>query len=157
MNAHLSRRSSDRDWNEAMAFASVTRLRARSFRFLPTILLHTWRTKRQLRQSGGFLGGYLATGPGLALWTVTLWEDEISMLAFRNAQAHLRAMPDLIGSCDEASYAHWTSATGNIPDPGEAAERLRQGRTSKLRFPSPAHASGETWPDRKVPREGASL
>lgn len=140
-----------------MGFVSVTRLRARGLRFLPTILLHTWLTRRQLQQSSGFLGGYLATGPGLALWTVTLWKDQVSMRAFRNAQAHLRAMPDLIGSCDEASYVHWTSASQEIPEPGEAADRLKLGQTSKLRFPSPAHASGEPWPDGKVPRKGANL
>lgn len=140
-----------------MPFVSVTRLRARSMRFLPAILLHTWRIRKQLKRSSGFLGGYLASGPRLALWTVTLWEDQIAMRAFRSERAHLRAMPELMGSCDEASYVNWTSEGAAIPEPNEAANRLKFGHTSKLRFPSAAQASGEPWPDGKVPRYGASL
>ena len=140
-----------------MAFISITRLRPRSFRYFPGIALDTWRSRRQLRGTRGFIGGYLASGPGLALWTVTVWEDEASMRAYRNTAPHLKAMPKLIGACDEAAVVHWTSEAPAIPSPAEAAERMRQGRTSKLRHPSPEHAAGQTWPDGKVPRKGPRL
>lgn len=140
-----------------MTFASVTRLRPRSVRFLPGILMHTWRTRKQLEKADGFLGGYLATSPGLALWTITLWRDETAMRSFRNAQSHLRAMPTLIRACAEASVVNWNDAGEVIPEPSEAAERLKSGRTSKLRYPSTAHAAGDAWPDAKVPRKGPSL
>jgi hypothetical protein len=139
-----------------MAFVSVTRLRPRSVRFLPLIGLHTWRSWKQLRRAAGFLGGYLATGPRLALWTVTVWTDEASMRAYRNASPHLKAMPRLLGSCDEASVVHWETDYPSGPTPTEAAEKMKQGRTSKVRHPTPAHAAGNTWPDCTVPREGPS-
>jgi hypothetical protein len=31
------------------------------------------------------------------------------------------------------------------------------GKPSKVRHPSAAHAAGETWPDRQVPRVGPTL
>lgn len=59
-----------------MAFVSVTRLRPRSVSCLPGVLLHTRRSKKQVQRARGVLGGYLATGPAFALWTVTVWDDE---------------------------------------------------------------------------------
>ena len=140
-----------------MAFISVTRLRARSIRFLPTIVLHTLRSRKQLREAPGFIGGYLATSPQWAFWTVTVWTDEASMKAYRNSGSHLRAMPKLIGSCDEAAVAHWTSAGPVIPQPDEVARQIEGGRTSKVRYPSAAHAAGQCWSDGQVPRKGPSL
>lgn len=140
-----------------MAFISVTRLRPRGLRFIPIIALHTWRSRRQLRQAPGFLGGFLGLGPHLTLWTVTAWTDEESMRAFRNAASHLSAMPALIGSCDEAALVHWQSEDPTPPAPAEAANKMVQGRTSKLSYPSAAHAAGDPWPDRKVPSRGLSL
>ena len=145
-----------------MPFISVTRLRPRHWRFMPAILLHTFRSRRQIGRAEGFLGGYLATSPGStvltpALWTVTLWRDETAMRAYRNTSAHARAMPLLIGACDEAAVAHWEAEATVVPDPAEVAERMREGRTSKVRHPSAAHAAGEAWPDGKVPVRGPGL
>ena len=140
-----------------MAFVSVTRLRVRSLRYLPTVALHTWRSRRQLKGTPGFVGGYLASGPKLTLWTVTVWQDEISMRAYRNAASHLKAMPKLIASCDEAAVVHLTSDDPTPPEPAEVAERMKLGRPSKLHHPSPAHAAGDTWPDGKVPLKGPAL
>lgn len=140
-----------------MAFVSVTRLRPRKLRFLSSILLHSWRSIRQIRGSAGFRGGYLAYGPSMALWTVTLWSEEASMRAFRNAAAHMRAMPVLLEACDEASVTHWTTDDPNLPSPAEAAQKMQDGRTSKVKHPSPAHAAGQAWPDQKVPRRALGL
>jgi heme-degrading monooxygenase HmoA len=141
-----------------MAFVSVTRLRPRNVRALLLVALYTWRSRRQLRGAPGFLGGYLASSrPKLALWTITVWSDEASMRAFRNAAPHLKAMPKLIDACDEAAVAHWTTDSIAVPTPEEAADRLAAGRVSKLRHPSAAHAAGITWPDRYVPVKGPVL
>ena len=141
-----------------MPFASVTRLRPRNLGALAVVALHTWRSKRQLRGQPGFLGGYLATSrTKLALWTVTDWNDEASMRKFRNAPPHLKAMPRLANSCDEAAVVHWITDDDSLPPPVEAAEQMKQGRISKLRRPSAAHAAGETWPDGNVPTKGPLL
>jgi hypothetical protein len=140
-----------------MAFISVTRLRPRAVRFLPIIAFHTLRSRRQLKSAQGFIGGYLGSGPKLALWTVTVWTDETSMRTYRNTAEHLKAMPQLIRFCDEASVVHWSSRDAAIPPPADIAERMSGGRTSKLRHPSAAHAAGDPWPDRNIPFKGPHL
>ena len=122
------------------------------------LAFHTWRSSRQIVRADGFLGGYLASGPGMALWTVTVWVDGAATRAYRNSAEHLRAMPVLIGSCDEAAVAHWFAEDVALPSPAAAAAALKEGgRTSKLRHPSPGHAAGDTVPDDKAPARGPSL
>jgi len=140
-----------------MSFVSVTRLRPRSVRFLPMVILYSWLSKKQLRRASGFIGGYLASGPKFALWTVTVWADERSMRNYRNANAHVKAMPKLIHSCDEAAVVHWVQDAAVIPEPSEAAARMKFGRLSKVKHPSPAHVAGDCWPDGIVPRVGPRL
>ncbi len=140
-----------------MTFVSVTRLKPRNLLHLPSIAIHTWRSRAQIETAPGFRGGYLATGPGFALWTVTLWTDEAAMATFRAAGAHRRAMPSLARSCSEASITHWVADGESPPSPEEAAVRMQQGRTSRVRRPSPAHAAGDPWPDRRVPVRGPTL
>jgi len=139
------------------ALVSVTRVRPKGWRDFATIVRDSFRSRKQLRSMPGFFGGYLAVGPGFAMWTVTVWKNEASMLAFRNSGEHLKAMPKLIDSCSEASFVHWTADEIEIPSPGEAAARMTHGRTSKLRHPAAAHLAGDPWPDRKVPWRGPRL
>lgn len=90
--------------------------------------------------------------PGRTFWTVTLWRDVEAMRTYRRAGAHLAAMPKLLGWCDEAAVATLADVEA-LPEPEEAARRLvAEGRLSKVRHPSPAHASGEIFPDGEVPR-----
>ena len=140
-----------------MAFVPVTRLRLWSLRPIPTITFHTWRSRQQVQGTPGFVGGYLASGPKLTLWTMTVWQDEHSMRAYRNAASHLEAMPKLIACCDEAAAVQWTSDDPASPQPAEVAERMKSGRTSKRNHTSLAHAAGETWPDGRVPLKGPAL
>lgn len=63
----------------------------------------------------------------------------------------LRARPKLIGSFDEASVVNWTGDNEERPSPAQAAEMMKKGRTSKLKYPSTPHAAGNSWPDEKVP------
>jgi len=141
-----------------MPFISVTRLRLRSLRFLPGFAWHTAVSTRQLRRAPGFVAGQFA-GEGLrGFWTVTAWRDESAMRAYRNTAAHMRAMPKLLGWCDEASVAHWEQDTPELPGPAAALARMRaEGRLSKVRHPSPAHASRQTAPEGRVLRSGPRL
>jgi len=141
-----------------MTFVSITRLRLRSLRFLPGFLRYTLAASRQARASGGLLGGYVANGPKLTFWTVSVWRDDAAMRAFRAGGAHLKAMPKLMHWCDEASVAHWRQEIDDAPSIPEAARRLvAEGRLSKVRRPSPGQAEGDLWPDRVLPRLGFRL
>ncbi len=125
-----------------MPFVSVTRLRLRSVRFVPAFFVHTMRTQRQLRDAAGFRAGALLPDARWTFWTLTLWDSAEAMRAYMTAGAHRKAMPKLAGWCDEASVVHWDQPDLALPDWPEAERRMRsEGRPSKLRHPSVAHAS----------------
>jgi len=143
-----------------MPFISLTRLRIRSIRFMPLFVLHTWRSMRQIKRAPGFQTGALLPDRSFTFWTMTAWDSEDSMRQFMLSGSHKAAMPHLIQWCDEASVAHWTH-----PDPAhpsepalpskpalhsppvlpswqEADRRMRSsGRPSKIKYPSPNHAT----------------
>jgi hypothetical protein len=133
-----------------MPLVSVTRLHLSGWRYVPGFIIYTVRSVRQVRRSRGFRAGFLAGDAQRGSWTVTLWDSEEDMRAFRNAAAHLAAMPRLLTWCDEASYTHWEvgADAAALPTAEEAYARLRdEGKTSKVRHPSLAHRNGRTVSD----------
>lgn len=138
--------------------ASVTRLRVRSFLDLPAFLWMTFRTQRQTVRAPGFLGGALLIDKSKTFWTLTTWEDEKAMKAFRGSGAHAHVMPKLAEWCDEAAYTHWNLTTPVIPTWPEAYERLlNQGRLSRVSHPSPAHEAKQFPKPRLQPIIGQPL
>src|SRR5271166_780556 len=99
-----------------MPLISITRLRVRSFLFLPGFLWDTFQSVRQVQHSPGFLGGRLLFNAGGVFWTMTVWQDESAMNAYRTGGAHRKAMPKLLNWCDEAAVVHWTKDWLEIPD-----------------------------------------
>ncbi len=130
-----------------MPFASITRLRVRSLRYLPEFLWRALASVRQARASEGCLFAGVRREVKLTFWTRTLWRDEASMRAFMTHGAHRKVMPKLLDWCDEAAVAHWQQADDTPPDWPAAETKMRgEGCPSRLRHPSPAHARGETVP-----------
>ena len=142
-----------------MPFISVTRLRVRSVRFLPLFAVGTWRSVAQIRRTPGFLAGQLAIGRRRTYWTVTMWESQSAMQAYRNSPERtcVCCAPCWRG-LTKAAAVHWEQSDGTMPSLSEVVERLsREGRLSKLLYPSPAHANGQAWPDRQIPAGGLRL
>src|SRR2546423_4427258 len=139
-------------------FASVTRLRVRSVRYVPAFLWRNLLTKRQVVRAPGFVGGRLLVDAGRAFWTLTLWESERTMKAFRGSGAHAGVMPRLAHWCDEASYAHWETPSPSVPDWPEAYQHLvSDGRLSRVAHPSKDH-EGRRFPrPRLSPLIGGDL
>ncbi len=127
-----------------MTFLSVTRLRVRYLRYLPVFIWNTSQSIRQAERSAGFLGGKLLRDAKNVFWTVTAWENEAAMNAFRTSGAHRRAMPNLLNWCDEASVVHWNQETAELPTWLEVHLRMvTEGRPSKVNHPSRAQAAYE--------------
>jgi hypothetical protein len=123
-----------------MALVSVTRLRVRSWRFLPAFLVQAMRSNRQARRAAGSLGTSLLAEAHRTFWTLTVWSDEGHMRTFMLAGAHGRGMRRLLEWCDEAAVVHWTQPDAALPSWSEAHRRLQaEGRRSKVNHPSPAH------------------
>jgi hypothetical protein len=124
-------------------FVSTTRLRLRHSWYLLPFGLHAFRIQRQLRGSGGFLVGGFAVEPWLVFWTVSIWTDASAMRGFRNASAHLAALPRLSRWCDEASYGHWEQGDTVLPDAQGMFARMRdEGVLSTVRWPGRRHLAG---------------
>ena len=120
-----------------MPFVSLTRLRVRSLFYMPPFLWRTFRAIRQTEQAAGFLCGKVLNEARNTFWTMTAWEDESAMNAFRTSGAHRAAMPKLLHWCDEASVAHWVQETTELPAWLEAYQRMvKDGRPSKVHHPS---------------------
>ncbi len=125
-----------------MPFVSLTRLRIRSIRFLPFFALHTTRSIRQVKRAPGFLTGALLLDRRFTFWTLTAWDSHESMRQYMLNGSHKTAMPHLLRWCDEASVAHWEQPETTLPTWLEADQRMRHtGRISKVRNPSPNHAT----------------
>jgi len=125
-----------------MPFVSITRLRVRSIRFLPSFVLYTFRSLRQVKGSSGFRGGGLLADRSWTFWTMTVWDNQECMRSYMTAGAHKAAMPRLLDWCDEASVVHWDQPEAALPSWGEADQRMRAGgRASKVHNPSPRHAT----------------
>jgi hypothetical protein len=126
-----------------MPLVAVTRLRVRSYRFLLPFAWQAWRSFRQAKHAAGSLGVTLRTADGLAFWTMTAWQDEAAMHAYRIAHPHRDAMPKLLEWCDEAAVAHWHQASAELPGWETAERRLAEsGRVSKVNHPSVDQQAG---------------
>jgi hypothetical protein len=124
-----------------MALISVTRLRVRSFIYLPRFLQDTFKSMRQAERSVGFLGGRLLVNAKKVFWTMTSWKDEAAMNAYRTGGAHRKAMPKLLIWCDEAAVVHWNQESPELPSWQEAHRLMvKDGKLSKVNYPSPSQA-----------------
>jgi heme-degrading monooxygenase HmoA len=125
-----------------MPLISVTRLRVRSWGYLPQFALQYLKSAKQAERSAGFLGGKLLRNPKNTFWTMTAWKDEPAMNAFRSAGAHGAVMRKLLTWCDEAAVVHWTQETSDLPSWQESHARMvNEGRPSKVNYPSPSQTS----------------
>jgi hypothetical protein len=123
-----------------MAVISITRLRIRSWRYMPGFGFFTLRTLLQAKRAPGNRGLRLLRESGNVFWTATAWESETDVRQYMIAGAHGRVMPRLMTWCDEASVVRWTQDSADLPTWREAHRRMvAEGRRSKVRQPSTAH------------------
>jgi heme-degrading monooxygenase HmoA len=122
-----------------MAFVSITRLRVRSWRYLPAFFIQTFRSARQAKNAAGSLAVSVLRDKDRAFWTCTLWSEEAAMRSFMLSGVHRRVMRHLMEWCDEASVAHWVQDEIEAPSWPDVHRRMqREGRRSKVNHPSHA-------------------
>ena len=122
-----------------MPFVSVTRLRVRSWRYLPGFVIQSLRAARQAKLADGSLAVSVLRDADRAFWTRTVWRDEAAMRSFIRSGVHRRILTRLAAWCDEAALAHWVQVANEPPSWPEAYRRLQQeGRRSRVNHPSEA-------------------
>ena len=132
-----------------MPFVSITRLRIRSARFVPSFAMHTFRSLKQVKKAPGFKGGSILADRSWTFWTMTVWDREDSMRRYMINGSHREAMSHLLHWCDEASVVHWDQPEDGLPAWNEADRRMREnGRASKVKSPSACHATLSYRPPR---------
>jgi heme-degrading monooxygenase HmoA len=125
-----------------MPFVSITRLRVRSWSYVPAFVVQTLRIARQAARADGNLAIKLLRDSRNTFWTGTTWSSEDSMKAFMHAKPHGPTMRSLLDWCDEAALVHWTQAGEELPSWEEAHKRIQQeGRRSKVSHPSADHTA----------------
>lgn len=125
-----------------MPFVSITRLRVRSWTYLPAFFFQTLRIARQAARADGNLAVKLLGDRRKTFWTCTSWTFESSMRAFMLAKPHGPAMRKLLHWCDEAALVHWTQSGAELPPWEEAHKRMQQeGQPSKVNHPSADHTA----------------
>lgn len=135
--------------NLPMIFVSITRLRVRSWRFMPSFAVYTFRSLRHARAAAGNLATRLLADRRNTFWTATAWTSDAAMREFMLAGAHRQAMSKLAHWCDEAAVVHWNQEDARLPTWHEAWIRLqREGRKSKVLHPAPAHIAQQFAPPR---------
>ena len=121
-----------------MLFVSITRLRIRSWRFLPPFFIYAFRTSKQASSASGNHSVAILREGFFTFWTRTTWTAEASMKSYMISGAHGIAMRKLLNWCDEAAVVNWTQDSADLPSWPEAHRRMLQsGRPSKVKNPSP--------------------
>jgi hypothetical protein len=127
--------------DEVMPVVSITRLRVRSWRYLPAFFVQTLRIARHAAKAKGVLEVTLLRD-STTYWTGTSWSSEAAMTAFMNAAPHASTMRSLLEWCDEAALVRWTQDTADLPSWVDAHWRLEmEGRPSNVKRPSAAHTA----------------
>lgn len=140
-----------------MALISITRLKLRSFFYLPLFFYNAARSVNQIRNAKGLISGKtLVANWGLVHLTVTLWQDPEHMQKFMTTGAHLEAMKKGTKWCDEMvtvsgeiSPSESSSSASELPDLVECEKQLENfGRFVPLKYASQNQNLKKVGPSR---------
>ena len=107
-----------------MPILSITRLRLVETKQVFRFLKISQASIEQALRSDGLIAGQIGVEPLKSFWTVTLWEDQKSMLRFVGSGPHLEAMPKLAHLCCEAVVCHTEVESRSIPAMTQIADIL---------------------------------
>jgi hypothetical protein len=80
-------------------------------------LLQTWQIMRQLKKRRGVIGYSLyAQFRKKHFWTLSLWEDEITLQHFVDSKSYARIPSVLAQHIDQARFRRWTIKGANLPE-----------------------------------------
>jgi heme-degrading monooxygenase HmoA len=134
-----------------MAVIVVTRLRLRDPVFFDDFFAGAVAVTEQAQRSEGNLGADVLAEANNTYWTRTAWRDRTVMNAFVGGEPHLRIMGRIDEWCDEATFADWEQADGELPDWQEGHARITtDGQAAILTNATDAHRTRD-FPSPDLP------
>jgi hypothetical protein len=104
----------------------ATFLPLRSWKYIISFQLMTWKVLKQVKRSEGIVNyAVKANFPKMHFWTFSIWKDKGSLLRFTSKEPHATAIKKFERWAGEGSaFVEWTSTSHNV-DCREALRRLQ--------------------------------
>ncbi len=94
-----------------------------NWRALPKLMRYSLQIRRQLADSEGLIGYSMdANVPSRKFWTLSVWEDEESLMRFVGRNPHGRVMTDLIPHMGQTQFVQWQVSGSEVPLSWEEAK-----------------------------------
>ncbi len=112
--------------NNREYLALLSFLPLKHHRMIPKFLWLTFETQRQLHKSKGLIGYSLHAQPlRQRFWTLSVWEDQQSLMDFVRQAPHGKIMQVLAPHMGETEFVQWKVTVKDIPPSwNEAKTRL---------------------------------
>ena len=115
---------SNREYHAILSYLPLN-----SFRALPKFTRYTLQIRRQLADSEGLIGYSMdANVSSRKFWTLSVWEDEESLMRFVGRNPHGRVMTDLLAHMGQTQFIHWKISGTSVPPDWEEAKGHMQER-----------------------------
>lgn len=127
-----------------MPIIAVTRARLKSVRFLLPFMRCSLQCWWKARNAEGNLGSRVRKTRGLRFWTMTMWDNEDSLKAYRDIKLSGQVRSSARQWLEENSIAHWEQEGSRMPSWKDAACLLKEhGHLSEVDHPSESQKSGQ--------------
>lgn len=107
-----------------MPIVSITRLRVRSWFYMPAFVIQAVRTSKQATAAEGNLAVTVLRERGNIFWTATSGSSASAVKTYMLAAPHGPVMKRLMMWCDEAAVVRWEQDSAELPAWDEAYRRL---------------------------------
>jgi hypothetical protein len=114
----LAAPASNREYVALLSFLPL-----KHYRMIPKFLWLTFETQRQLRESKRLIGYSLHAQPlRRRFWTLSVWEDQESLMNFVRQAPHSRIMQVLAPHMGKTQFVEWSVTAKEIPPSWKEAE-----------------------------------
>jgi len=109
---------SDKEYHAMLSYLPLN-----TFRAIPKFMRYTLQIRLQLADSEGLVGYSLdANVANRKFWTLSVWEDEESLMRFVGRNPHARVMTDLLLHMGQTEFIHWKVSGSSVPPDWEEAK-----------------------------------
>ncbi len=104
--------------------ALLSYLPLKHYRSIPLFFWFTFQTQRQLNRAKGLIGYSLYAQPlQRRFWTLSVWEDQQSLMHFVHQPPHGKIMKSLTRHMGQTQFVQWKVKGSDIPLNWDAAKR----------------------------------